>query len=165
MGIKRIRNNRQSGVALLTALGLLFLFAMLGASFVAFMSLENDNTRLEVKKIRARQAARAGAQAAIGEVQEALAAGREPRAEMKIDLPVLAYKGETDLTVRDDMRAFAEVSITHDGDKFKVTSKGVCGNIGPGGQLHHTSSLAAEAAVIMTGGIPKVLLWSEHQAQ
>jgi hypothetical protein len=165
MDISRNRNSNQTGVALLTALGLLFLFAMLGASFVAFMSLENDNTKLEAKKIRAREAARGGAQAALGEVQEAMAAGRAPRAQMKIDLPVFAYKGEGELRVRDDMRAFAEVSITPDGDKFKVASKGVCGNVGPGGELYHTSSLAADAVFVISEGKPKVVSWSEHRAQ
>ena len=64
-----------SGVALLTALGLLFIFSMLGVAYVGYMTNAYEGTRLETRAVHARHAARGGIEVAIGRLQAALASG------------------------------------------------------------------------------------------
>jgi type II secretory pathway component PulK len=72
------RRDADSGVALLTALALLFLFSVLGASFVRSISIDMERTETELAEQRAAGFARGGVQAAIGEIAAALAAGEVP---------------------------------------------------------------------------------------
>lgn len=87
------RNN--DGVALLTALALLFLFSMLGAAFVQSISIDLERTKAELADVRAASFARGGVQAAIGEIAAALAAGEAPGLlGTPIEIPYPVYRAE-----------------------------------------------------------------------
>jgi type II secretory pathway component PulK len=72
--MNRIRNRQRAhaGVALLTALGLLFVFSLLGLAYVGYMSTVVDQSNYALRSVRACHIARAGVYAAIGEIQVAL---------------------------------------------------------------------------------------------
>ena len=63
------------GVALLTALAVLFVLTAMGTAYLGYMSLEVDESRLLLLHERAQHAALAGVQAAVGQLQRALAEG------------------------------------------------------------------------------------------
>lgn len=65
---------RNAGFALLLALGLLAIFGMLGTAWLEFTRIEFNQTRYEQWDFHARQAARGGVMAAIGEIRAALEA-------------------------------------------------------------------------------------------
>jgi type II secretory pathway component PulK len=87
----RSKNNAQ-GVALVTALGLLLLFAMLGTAYVRYMSVELDEARYELLDVRAEQLSEAAIMAAIGEIESALKRGETPKARYAINLPLYYHR-------------------------------------------------------------------------
>ena len=64
------------GVALLTALGLLFIFSAFGMAFVTYMTTTLERSQFETRSVRARHIAAGGIQVAIGRLQSALASGK-----------------------------------------------------------------------------------------
>ena len=66
---------RDSGAALIMAVGMLAIFVILGTAWFTFASLETLNTRWEGQQLRARHAAAGGVYAAAGELERAIAAG------------------------------------------------------------------------------------------
>jgi len=66
----------ERGMALLTAVGFLVLFSLLGTAYVRFMALEQEAAHLTVQEARTRAAARGGIEAALGMIEEANRAGR-----------------------------------------------------------------------------------------
>lgn len=86
-GSSKFRNT-QTGAALLAALGLLFLFAILGTAYVRFATLEYQTTDLKVDTLHSRTFARGGIQAGIGSIQKALAIGEIPQATLPLSLPL-----------------------------------------------------------------------------
>ncbi len=66
------RRQTVSGVALLTALGLLFIFSMLGVAYVGYATNTLDRAQYDARLVRARHVARGGIEAAIGKIQSAL---------------------------------------------------------------------------------------------
>ncbi len=83
------------GVALITALAMLFLFSFLGTAYVSYMSIEQDAARYELREVRARHLAVGGVNAAIGELQAALASGVAPAAEYNFRMPVIVREADT----------------------------------------------------------------------
>ena len=81
------------GVALLTALGLLLIFAMLGTTYVGYMSIEVAETRYDMHDARSKQLSAAGIQAAIGEIQNALANSNTPTGTYEFELAVYRTEG------------------------------------------------------------------------
>lgn len=78
-----------AGVALITALALLFLFSLLGGAYVSYMVYEKQQTDLDVMSTRSRLVAEAGVQAAIGSLGAALKANAEwPHS---LDVPIADY--------------------------------------------------------------------------
>lgn len=166
IGTQTRRDGRfaEAGVALLTALTLLFLLSMLGASFIVFSANRLDSTRLQVQGARAREAARGGIYAGLGEIQEALTAGRAPQSAYAIDLPVYAWTPPSSgIAARPNMRASATIQIAAlPGDgKYTITSTGACGKTAADGGLYHSSSVKAQAVIVFTEGPPRILEWSE----
>lgn len=155
------------GMALLTALTLLFLLSMLGASFVVFATNRLDNTRMEVQGARAREAARAGIYAGLGEIQEALAASRAPQAAYTLRLPVYTLgPASSGVTVRANVCAETAVQITPGpGDgAYTVISMGTCGKTAPDGRPYHSNTVKAQAVIAFTEGRPHIMDWSEAPA-
>jgi len=162
----------QKGVALLTALVLLFLFTMLGAAFIRYMTITLEETRYDIRIIRASQAATAGVQAAIGEILTAKAANRTPKSSFKVDLPVYAPEKQpatphaipAKLVQRADRRTECEITITLDNNtpnKFRVISKGLSADIGPNGREWRKIRRTVDATVDCTNAEPKILQWNE----
>ena len=77
MNMARQNNNRR-GAALVLAVGLLAIFAALGTTYVAYMTLEQRRSNDYVAKVRARQMADSAIWASVGEIQAALAGGETP---------------------------------------------------------------------------------------
>ena len=63
------RISAKSGVALLTALGLLFIFSMLGVAYVGYATNVLSRSQYDARLVRARHVARGGIEAAIGKIQ------------------------------------------------------------------------------------------------
>jgi type II secretory pathway component PulK len=80
------------GIALVTALGLLLLFAMLGTAYVRYMSVELDSARFDLLDVRAEQLSEAAIMAAIGEIETAVKNGQTPEASYSITLPLYYHK-------------------------------------------------------------------------
>lgn len=102
-GTGTFRGERR-GVALLTALAVLFVLTAMGAAYLSYMAMEVDKARIAMLRQRADHAAVAGVQAAIGELQQALAdgsadalAGGDP-----ISFEPAVYTLEDDVIVPDD---------------------------------------------------------------
>lgn len=75
---RSVRNRdtmRDSGAALIMAVGMLAIFVILGTAWFTFASLETLNTRWQGQQLRARHAAAGGVYAAAGELERALASG------------------------------------------------------------------------------------------
>jgi len=83
---------RNQGVALVTALGLLLLFAMLGTAYVRYMSIEMDDARYGLLNVRAEQLSEAAIMAAIGEIETALNNNQIPASEYDLTLPLYYHK-------------------------------------------------------------------------
>jgi len=73
---RQVKSRRDSaGMALLTALGLLIFFVVIGTAMVQYMKIEHDVAKLETESARARLLARAGVEATVGELESALKQG------------------------------------------------------------------------------------------
>ncbi len=80
------------GVALITALAMLFLFSFLGTAYVSYMSIEQDAARYELREVRARHLAVGGVNAAIGEIQAAMKNGVVPATVYDFRIPVIVQE-------------------------------------------------------------------------
>jgi type II secretory pathway component PulK len=118
--VKRRRD--AEGLALVTALGLLALFAVLGMAWVDYMALEQREARLDVEAARARVLARAGLQAARGAVEAAIADGTLGEfldTEHTIEFP--AYQDTGDGIVEDaNYRGEAKVRVADECARINI---------------------------------------------
>ena len=89
----RARTGERDGIALVTALGLLLIFMMLGTAYVRYMSIELAGARYEMNDSRSENLSTAGIQAAMGEIQYALENGDTPSASYEFDLSVYRTEG------------------------------------------------------------------------
>jgi len=118
------RENR--GAALLTALAVLFLFSLLGTTYLRYMSIVGDKTALDVRLIRSRHMAGGGVQAAMGEIQAVLNdpdALRDLQANgLEIAFPVYqANRAEaTGLVPRERRRGITTVTVTDESGKVNL---------------------------------------------
>ena len=113
------------GVALLTALALLFLFSMLGAAFVRSISIDLERTETELAAQRAAAFARGGVEAAIGEIAAALAAGEAPgmlAGPVEIQYPVYRSDKSSPAGIGPDesLRGRATFTVTDESGKINV---------------------------------------------
>ena len=114
------------GVALLTALSLLFVFSMLGVAYLGYMSTVKDGTDYELRKARVRNMAEGGVNAAIGEIQAVLedpallakAIGKP----LEIECPVYAVDRTAPLgfAARTNRRGLVKVSISDESGKVNI---------------------------------------------
>lgn len=85
----------ERGVALLTALSMLFLFSVLGTAYVGYASIELKSSKFQTRQVRARYIASGGINAAIAEIQAALGDGMTPQKKYTFQIPVFAIlRGE-----------------------------------------------------------------------
>lgn len=88
------RRNDQ-GVALILALGMMFIIVALGTAYVGYMEVEADSARNQLREAHIRHAAEAGIYAAIGEMAGSLAEGglaTAPRDPLTFELPVYSMQ-------------------------------------------------------------------------
>jgi len=113
------------GVALLTALALLFLFSMLGAAFVRSISIDLERTETELAGQRAAAFARGGVEAAIGEIAAASAAGEAPSVlagPVEIQYPVYRADKSSPAGIGPDasLRGRATFTVTDESGKINI---------------------------------------------
>jgi len=124
--IERRRDGRgERGVALLFAIGVLFLFSMLGAAYVTNMGLSVDGADLSVREARARLIAAGGVNAAIADLQRGLAEGQlgAALAPATHAFPSYAniFTGEgVRLEALENRKAEAQVRITDESGKVNL---------------------------------------------
>jgi len=113
------------GVALLTALALLFLFSLLGAAYVGYMTNEVERTDFAIRGVRARNMARGGVHTAIGAIRQAIDENRLPdllASPFDVELPV--YKSQPDAPlgfgVRGNQRAVTRVAVYDESGKVNI---------------------------------------------
>jgi DNA uptake protein ComE-like DNA-binding protein len=87
----------ENGAVLVFVLSLLVVFAIIGAAWSEAMLIRRFDTELDLGKVRARQAATAGIQAAIGDIENSLAQGgylEVPSGEKVYEFPIYDYGTE-----------------------------------------------------------------------
>ena len=120
-----LRRSQTSGVALLTAIGLLFVFCMLGMAYVASMEIGLERTAFDLRVMRSRHMAEGGVQAAIGEIQAALKAGKPVSsipAVLEIPFPVCRVdrSSPTGFSEHENRRGVAKVAIADESGKVNL---------------------------------------------
>ena len=93
------RRGSEKGAALIAALSMLMIFTLLGTSYVKYMSIEQDASMFELRKMRASHLAEGGIQAAIGEIRAALKSGQTPEAVYEFDIPVYIYDADAEIRI------------------------------------------------------------------
>lgn len=97
-GQSQIRQSN-SGIALFAALVMLVVFAMLGSAYVKYMTLDLENTRFEVQKLRSEHLGQSGVYAAIGEIEAARSKNERPLTTYEFGLPVYRTEQQDDGTL------------------------------------------------------------------
>jgi hypothetical protein len=150
----------QRGVALLTALGLLFVFSMLGAAYLAWTTIEGSSVDLELQALRARNVARTGLQIAIAEIQASLAANKPVPSAIEREMPVLAPRpgDPVGFAPAENIKGALAATIVPEGpaQQFRITSQGVITPQGKKGVQR-----IVEAIVLFGQGAPQTLFATE----
>ncbi len=128
MHANRTMKRNNAGVALLAALGMLFIFCMLGMAYVGYMTTTLDRSNYDIRLLRTRCIAEGGIEAGIATLQAALhdpeKLGRVVGATTEVEFPVYRLergapndfaadetkKGVAKVTVRDESGA---VNLNH----------------------------------------------------
>jgi hypothetical protein len=175
------QDNRR-GAALMTALGLLFIFCLMGAAYVNYMYITIDRTHYDQRLLRVRTLASGGIQAGVGEIRQALATGRVAQlleGPREIQLPVYGPS-------RQDPKGFvpqtnrlgaAKVTITEEHGPladlagkgaaapvrcYRIVSESRISNLGPNNAEMQTTHGRAEAVIVFgERNIPRTLYWNE----
>jgi len=79
--ILRTRSRREDGAALVTALGLLAVFAMLGSAFLFHCRINEEHAKLDIASVKARYLAMSGAERARAYVTDLPTAGAWDKTE------------------------------------------------------------------------------------
>ena len=123
-GTGTFRGERR-GVALLTALAVLFVLTAMGAAYLSYMAMEVDKARIAMLRQRADHAAVAGVQAAIGELQRAMAGGSAEALASgdPIDFEPAVYTLEDGVIVPDETYAVqARVRISDESARLNLNA-------------------------------------------
>lgn len=86
--VRRSEFREDRGAALFASLALLLIFSVLGTAYVKSMTISLEDTRYEIKNVRANHLSRGGIYAGIGEIQAALEKGEQPAGKYEIALTV-----------------------------------------------------------------------------
>ncbi len=115
---------RDSGVALLTAIGFLFIFSMLGMAYIGYAMTIFDGAQYDTRQIRVRNMAEGGVQAAIGALQKDLAEGRASGATTKYefvnDFYQLDRSAAEKMSASTDRRWVTNVAVTDESGKLNL---------------------------------------------
>ncbi|HNR34394.1 MAG TPA: hypothetical protein PKO36_04395 [Candidatus Hydrogenedentes bacterium] len=173
---------RKRGAALITALGLLFLFSLMGAAYVDYMYIAMDHSRYDQRLQQARAMASGGVQAGIGEIQQATMSGRmdallagprefrvpvygPSRQDPKGFSPRTNRMGAVTVKVAEEKGPWAEVAAKGSAAPVRsywIVSESRISDLGPGDREMRTTHARAEAvAVFGEGNSPRIVYWNE----
>ena len=95
----RTRRSEQRGVALLSALALLFLFSLLGVAYVSYMATLADHARYEARAVQTRAMARGGVLTAIREIETRIARGNLGELPTDYDMTLPVYREDAEAAI------------------------------------------------------------------
>ena len=181
--------SEKRGAALLTALGLLLVFSMLGTAYVAYMASELAESEFDTRALQVRYFARGGVNAAIGELQAGRAADIIGKG-LKLQYPV--YRRDrlnpSGFAPRETAEGTVQVTVTDDTAKIApgqapeqmlraILGTGAAEQVPPGADGRRCYRIVSEAsmpgpwppirgraeALVILGadGPPEICLWSE----
>jgi type II secretory pathway component PulK len=114
----------ESGVALVTAIGLLFIFSMLSMVYIGYALTELDRARYDARAIRARHIARGGIEAAIGSLTRDVADKKSFTGPRQTEYPFDFYKYDVSapngVSPDPDRRWVAKVTVTDESGKINL---------------------------------------------
>jgi len=144
------RNER--GSALVFAIGLLAIFFIFGVAYVSRGILTLDAADLGVREARAREIAKAGVYAAVGELSRGVVNGREGDALGNVTFTLPTYEtiydgAQTSLQPREDRKAEALVSVNDESGKVNL-------NHAPASVLQSVLGIDGAAARAITASLP-----------
>ncbi len=185
-----MRDDRR-GAALITALGLLFIFCLMGTAYVDFMYITLDRTHYDQRLLRVRTLASSGIQAGVGEMQQALATGRVAillAAPLDIQLPVYGPNrqdpkgfaaqtnrlGAVKVTITEEHGPLADLAAkgaTNPVRCFRILSESRISDLGPnnphaealraGREMQITHGRAEAVIVFGERNISRTIYWNE----
>ena len=162
MNVRRAREGEQ-GVALITAISLLALFAMLGAAFMRYMALEYDRADMLAAWTRARCAAEGGIYAVTEELEKGSVQAGTP---VELVFPVYRYPADEGLILNDKWAN--EVKVKVEALSSEVVPEGTRAyRLHSEAQLLRRGVRMARAGVgavlqLMPGVPPKYTYWNEE---
>ncbi|MCX5758559.1 MAG: hypothetical protein NTU83_08650 [Candidatus Hydrogenedentes bacterium] len=166
----------------MTALGLLFIFCLMGAAYVDYMSITIDRTHYEQRLLRVQTLASSGVQAGVGEMQQALASGRVAEllaAPREIQLPVYGPNrqdpkgfapqtnrlGAVKVTITEEHGPLADLAAkgaTAPVRCYRILSESRISDLGPNNREMQTTHGRAEAVIVFgERSIPRTIYWNE----
>ena len=167
MSMRRAERNaipRNAGAALLTALGLLLIFSLLGSGYVGYMIIENDRADLQVRDVRASAALDGAMRTALARMDAALRAGKAPPEEFAFEFPVYIAAPEG-LIAHETRRTAVVITATVAPESalpgYWLQGEAYVADALPDGAERRTAPAYAEAvAVFPEDRAPQVLRWS-----
>jgi len=118
-----IHRPRQRGAALLTALALLAVCTLLGASWLRYMLSENEQTDLYFRQTRAEHYAVAGIQASIGDLEAFLAdnsADKQLTSQFELEFPFYTGVGKESAALQADSERQGHAQVTLIDENAKI---------------------------------------------
>lgn len=142
------RARRDEGIALITTIGLLVVFMLIGIAWVDYMTVETNKSDLQINSTRARYAASGGVEAGIAQVEAALAAHALPSdTPLEFQLPVYR-KGDT--PALDEERA-CRVKVTISDESARINI-----NYAPPNVLRKILGVDGEKAREIRSSLPRL---------
>jgi len=140
---------KTAGVALVTALALLLFFSILATVYARYAMLETEATRLDLDKDYARQTARAGIEATLGEIEVALEGGKAPDDRYEFTLPVYVAENRDQGFSEGVIGGVAKVVVTDESAKINL-------NFAPVRVLEAILNIDANTARQIRQELPKI---------
>ncbi|HPO12093.1 MAG TPA: type II secretion system protein GspK [Candidatus Hydrogenedentes bacterium] len=149
-----LQHRTKRGAALLIAISMLGLFTVLGMVYVRHMNIEIDQANMTVNETRTQNAAVAGIEAALGDLQRALLEKQLTQAMTKpLTYPLNTYKAIRGpeglaLDTQENRTLVATVSITDESGKINL-------NHAPASVLQAILNVDGTTARNITGSLPR----------
>ncbi len=141
----------ERGVALLTALGLLFVFSLLGVAYVGYMTTLVEQSRYEARVTQSRVLSEAGVRLAIDKIRALRQAHQPSGLEMAFEAEVPVYRVDRQtaegIAPRENRRAAAQVSVSEESGKINI-------NHAPAPVLQAVLGVDAATAAQIVAGLP-----------
>jgi len=120
----RTRRSEQRGVALLSALALLFLFSLLGVAYVGYMATLADHARYEARAVQTRVMARGGVLTAIRDIETRFVQGNLKGLPTQYDIVLPVYREDAEapngIAASERHRATTTIAISDESGKINL---------------------------------------------